>query len=135
MNTTDIKPFDLSESCFLSYEYDKYAPPPKPSLNGGLYTGEAFQTNAKYRNFPNEPDVVYLRSTALLSANPPPGAISQYTASELLRPGNNVANNLPKDLNTMHLDSCGTEKSSVTCTKSTDIKHTNQKMYSRSFFK
>ena len=33
-----------------------YEPPPEPSLNGGLYTGEPFAAGAPWRNFPIAPD-------------------------------------------------------------------------------
>ena len=62
-------------------------PLPKPSLNGGLYTGEPFAKNAPYANVPVIPDVGYMIHYNLRSANPPPGAIYQYPGN--IRPGNN----------------------------------------------
>lgn len=68
----------------------KHVPPPAPSHNGGLYTGAPFQTGAAWRNFPVVPDGVYMTSINLKSANPPPGATSQFAGS--VRPGNNYQN-------------------------------------------
>jgi hypothetical protein len=65
----------------------RFVPPPPPSLNGGLYTGEPFQTNAPWANMPVTPEGTYMTSANLQSANPPPGAQQQYAGS--LRPGNN----------------------------------------------
>ena len=62
-------------------------PPPPPTLNGGLYTGEAFAPDAPWRNFPATPDAVYLTQVNLLSAKPPPGATQQIPGG--WRPGNN----------------------------------------------
>lgn len=64
-----------------------FVPPPPPSLNGGLYTGEPFAENAPYANFPAIPDTGYLIHYNLRSANPPPDAITQYPGTN--RPGNN----------------------------------------------
>lgn len=64
-----------------------HVPPPQPSLNGGLYTGEPFQHGAPWANVPAVPDAdAYLVHFALRSANPPPGAEVQYLAA--IRPGN-----------------------------------------------
>jgi hypothetical protein len=65
-----------------------YSSIPLPSLNGGLYTGEEFDKNSTYRNFPNKPDSVYMHTYALSSANPPPGISSQFP--DTFRPGNNM---------------------------------------------
>lgn len=82
----------FSDLLYSDYKQDKvgYIKPPKPSLNGGLYTGEEFKKNASYRNFPNEPDSVYLNTYALKSANPPPGVEFQFP--DTFRPGNNLPN-------------------------------------------
>jgi len=62
-------------------------PPPKPSLNGGLYGGAPFTPGAPWANVPVTPDVdVYIHQN-LRSANPPPGATTQYPGN--IRPGNN----------------------------------------------
>jgi hypothetical protein len=71
----------------MSSQGPVYSPPPKPSHNGGLYTGAPFAANAPWRNFPATPDGAYLTGMNLRSANPPPGAISQFAGS--VRPGNN----------------------------------------------
>lgn len=60
---------------------------PSPSPNGGLYTGEPFARGAPYGNVPIVPDAGYMIHTALATANPPPGADTQYAVG--LRPGNN----------------------------------------------
>ena len=60
---------------------------PKPSINGGLYTGELFQKGAPWANVPVVPDSGYIIHYNLQSANPPPGAEYQYPSG--LRPGNN----------------------------------------------
>jgi len=60
---------------------------PKPSLNGGLYTGEPFQKGAPWGNVPVVPDTGYMIHYNLKSANPPPGAEYQYPTG--FRPGNN----------------------------------------------
>lgn len=60
---------------------------PQPMLNGGLYTGEAFQEGAPWGNVPCIPDVDYMTNVNLQSASPPPGAIYQYPGN--VRPGNN----------------------------------------------
>jgi hypothetical protein len=65
-----------------------YEHPPKPTLNGGLYTGEPFAPNAPWRNFPIEPDAgVYafgnLRGIA-------PEAALYMLPGGGLRPGNST---------------------------------------------
>lgn len=69
----------------VAYEYSDI---PKPSLNGGLYTGAPFTENAPWANVPVVPDASYMIHYNLRSANPPPGAIYQYPGST--RPGNNT---------------------------------------------
>lgn len=139
--SSTVQAFDKTIPSFLSYNFMNYVAPPQPSLNGGLYTGEAFHRDAPYRNFPNQPDIVHLRSETLLSANPPPGATSQYTASELLRPGNHVAHNIPKSLYTHQLPRCNGPHSSshtihtITCTKPTPtIEEHKAVAYNRLYF-
>lgn len=58
---------------------------PKPSLNGGLYTGEEFKGN--WGNVYVQPDVVYMNNVNLITANPPKTALTQY--GDIIRPGNN----------------------------------------------
>ena len=72
---------------FAPYSSQYSVPPPPPSLNGGLYTGEPFMENAPWRNFPAIPDAGYLIHHNLRSANPPPDALFQYPGN--VRPGNN----------------------------------------------
>ena len=85
-----IHPSNNFEHSYTEYNVDKksHVPPPRPSLNGGLYTGEAFSRNAPYRNFPVKPDAVNMIKNNLSSANPPPGAQSQFPDG--FRPGNNM---------------------------------------------
>lgn len=88
-----FSPYNLYESKLLaSAEYNikdtGYRPPPKPSLNGGLYTGEPFEETELHRNFPVQPDSVNYHINNLKSANPPPGALYQFP--DTIRPGNNL---------------------------------------------
>jgi hypothetical protein len=46
---------------------------PKPSLNGGLYTGEPFKGD--WGNVYVKPDVVYMNNVNLITANPPKNSI------------------------------------------------------------
>lgn len=64
----------------------KHVPPPKPSLNGGLYTGVPFAPGAPWGNVQVTPDAGYMTHYNLRTANPPPGAIYQYPGAN--RPGN-----------------------------------------------
>jgi hypothetical protein len=66
----------------LDYEYT-------PKLNGGLYTGEAFEKNAPWGNVPIKPETGTYINQALKSANPPPLAQYHYPGAEQ-RPGNNT---------------------------------------------
>jgi hypothetical protein len=67
-----------------------YVPPPQPSLNGGLYTGEAFKQDALWRNFPATPDAGYMNFVNLRrNGNPPPMAVYHLPGGGL-RPGNNT---------------------------------------------
>lgn len=61
----------------------------KPMLNGGLYTGEEFQKDAPWRNFPTKPETGNLIHHNLMSANPPPSAQYHYPSGNN-RPGNNT---------------------------------------------
>ena len=62
---------------------------PERTLNGGLYTGEAFAKGAPWANVPVVPDAGYMIHYNLRSANPPSDALYQYPGTE--RPGNNTA--------------------------------------------
>jgi len=66
---------------------DIHVPPPQPSLNGGLYTGQSFAPGAPWGVVPVVPDAGHMIHYNLRSADPPPGAIYQYPGS--IRPGNN----------------------------------------------
>lgn len=66
-----------------------FVPPPAPTLNGGLYTGEPFARGAPWGNVPVTPDSGYMMFVALRSANPPPGA-EFHVPGGGLRPGNNT---------------------------------------------
>jgi hypothetical protein len=61
--------------------------PPAP-LNGGLYTGEPFK--GPWGNVPVIPDVDYMTSINLRSANPPVEALMHYPGGP--RAGNNKQN-------------------------------------------
>jgi len=71
-------------------KHPHYTPPPPPSHNGGLYTGEPFLPGAPWRNFPATPDTSYLVNVNLRSANPPTEALFHYPAAGH-RPGNNYS--------------------------------------------
>jgi hypothetical protein len=71
------------------YNTAEHEPPPRPLLNGGLYTGEPFATGAPWANVPVIPDAGYMTHVALRSAGPPPGAIYQYPG--VYRPGNSYS--------------------------------------------
>lgn len=75
-------------NAFLIPEESKNIPPPPPSLNGGLYTGEEFMHNAPWRNHPSMPDASFAVQRNLQTANPPPGATFQPPGT--IRQGNNV---------------------------------------------
>ena len=100
------------ENNFATYNEDQmsYVPPANKSLNGGLYTGEAFAKDAAYRNFPTPPDSVSLITNNLSSANPPPGAQQQFPG--VFRPGNN----LPSMHTKMNLTKFG-DKHAIVCSK------------------
>lgn len=60
---------------FSAYKFTDYTPPPRPSLNGGLYTGEAF--NGPHGNVPVTPDTTtYLNEN--LPADAPTAARYMY---------------------------------------------------------
>ena len=77
--------FATSSSSELEWVYQH---PPMPSHNGGWFTGKAYQADAPWRTFPVTPDVDSIIHHNLRSANPPPGATTQYPGS--FRPGNNA---------------------------------------------
>jgi hypothetical protein len=54
--------------------------------NGGLFTGE--KADGPWGSVPVIPDAVYMTHVNLRSAEPPPGATSQYPGGP--RPGNNI---------------------------------------------
>ena len=108
---------------FGEYNYDAYAPPKKPELNGGLYTGEPFKGN--WGNVPIIPDTVYMTQEHLKSANPPIDALFQFGNNT--RPGNNqhfieTSHLLSKEHNIV----CGGKiKSKVQYESSDPLKHTS----------
>ena len=71
----------------LSTQYSKLPP---PSLNGGLYTGEPFQQNAPWRNFPARPDTGNMIFNNLRSMNVPPEDALFHFPGGGIRPGNNT---------------------------------------------
>lgn len=68
---------------FAEYEFEKYGymPPPPPSLNGGLYTGESFK--GPWGNVPVIPDATYMINKNLVRGNGyvAPGSTFQYPPS------------------------------------------------------
>ena len=58
---------------------------PEPSYNGGLYKGPRF--NGPWGNIPVTPTTTNMINNNLKSADPPPGATTQYPGTN--RPGNN----------------------------------------------
>lgn len=77
----------LTGAPFTPIEY-KYI----PKLNGGLYTGEPFNQDAPWRNFPAEPSTGFLINTNLKSietVEPHPQQFFHYPGAGQ-RPGNNT---------------------------------------------
>lgn len=70
-----------------------FSPIPKPSLNGGLYTGEPYLKNAPWANVPVVPCAAYMNHINLRSANPPPNALFQMQPN--VRPGNSTDPQIP----------------------------------------
>ena len=69
---------------FADYDFQKtgYTPPPPPSLNGGLYSGEPFEKNAPWANIPVTPDTtVYINESIKRGNNVTPGSSTQYPAT------------------------------------------------------
>jgi hypothetical protein len=77
----------LNGLTYAPYEHDEFVY--KPMLNGGLFTGEPFQKDAPWKNFPTKPETGNLVYNNLASANPPPGAQYHYPSANH-RPGNNT---------------------------------------------
>jgi len=66
---------------FSEYDFEAqgYQPVPKPTLNGGLYTGEPFDSNAPYGYIHVDPDATeYMYNNLRRGHNPPPNARLQY---------------------------------------------------------
>lgn len=100
-SSTSTAYFGGSGLGYSDYDFEKtgYMPPPKPSLNGGLYTGKAFDKDAPWGNIPVTPDApVYthlnLRSSSM---KPHPEAYYQYPGHT--RPGNNFLQTPGVELN------------------------------------
>ena len=62
--------------------------PPAPVANGGWFTGNPAPAGAPWATVPVIPDGSYMNRYVLASANPPPGALSQFPGN---RPGNSWA--------------------------------------------
>jgi hypothetical protein len=77
----------MSTLQFSDYEFEKYGymKAPEPKLNGGLYSGEAF--NGKHGNVKVLADGEYMTTKNLKSANPPTEGLYHYPG--YTRPGNN----------------------------------------------
>lgn len=73
----------------IAYSFIEQTPVPNktPVLNGGLYTGQPFQSGATWGNYPVTPDAVTYVQKNLMSANPPPEALRHIPSTP--RPGNN----------------------------------------------
>lgn len=74
----------LGKLQFSYYDFEKvgYMPAPKPSLNGGLYTGEPFRQGAEWANIPVTPDAtVYINKNLRNGNNPPPTADIQFPST------------------------------------------------------
>ena len=90
-------------------------PPPPPQLNGGWYTGTAFEQNAPWATVPVIPDWSLMLHDTLRLADvpPPPGAFTQYPACN--RPGNSYCPtpdvSVYRDAQTMN-SLCGGRRSS-----------------------
>ena len=61
---------------------------PPPTHNAGLYSGKSFQGD--WGNIPVVPTTTYMIHNNLASANPPPGATTQYPGTN--RSSNNIIN-------------------------------------------
>ena len=72
----NFAPIDPNEPCGL----------PNPNPNGGLYTGIPADPKSGYAAYPVTPDISYLMTETIKSANPPPQYL--YTFG-LNRNGNN----------------------------------------------
>jgi hypothetical protein len=70
-----------------------WSPIPEPALNGGLYNGQPFASNAPWANTPVRPSSAYLTHVNLRSAQPPAAALYQMQAG--YRPGNNSDDPMP----------------------------------------
>jgi hypothetical protein len=112
-NYDQIYPYNINTSSLNGAEYGMervgYIPPPKPSLNGGLYTGEEFEITGGHRNYPVKPDSVNYHVNNLKSANPPPGVLHQFPDS--IRPGNNLPDTVALGLSRY------SDQHSIMCTK------------------
>ena len=85
----EVAPYNRDDNLHAyNADLQSYVSYPKPSLNGGLFTGEAFHKDAPYANFPNKAEAVHLHTSTLTSAGPPPGAQQQFP--DTFRPGNNM---------------------------------------------
>jgi len=63
---------------------------PKPSHNGGHYTGKPFIPGAAHSNIPMLPDITYTTHIGLRSVDPPPPPEAFYHYASGIRPGNNT---------------------------------------------
>lgn len=68
----------------------KYVPPPPPSLNGGLYTGQPFAPGAEWANRPVAPDAGNYQYGSLAQVASAPAAARYMMPGGGLRPGNNT---------------------------------------------
>jgi hypothetical protein len=64
------------------------SPIPDPALNGGLYNGNPFRTNAPWANIYVRPTTSFMTQNTLRTANPPNDSL--YQMPTMMRPGNNT---------------------------------------------
>lgn len=83
----------------IPYDFvvDTSSPIPERALNGGLFTGEPFQKDAEWGNFPSVPASAIQNHVNLKSANPPNMAL--YHMQVGYRPGNNTDPVMPGIVN------------------------------------
>tara|TARA_Y100001970_G_C14072036_1_gene769982 strand:+ start:455 stop:856 length:402 start_codon:yes stop_codon:yes gene_type:complete len=80
-----LTPVDVENHISLEKRWNVDKEAPKPTHNAGLYSGEAFK--GPWGNIPVVPTTTNLIHHNLKSANPPPGATTQYPGTN--RSGNN----------------------------------------------
>ena len=80
-----LTPVDIENAIPMEKRWRINKQAPSPTHNAGLYSGPAF--NGPWGNIPVVPTTANLINNNLRSANPPPGATTQYPGTNRL--GNN----------------------------------------------